>query len=89
MRLSRDDLTDFIKTQEINHIRAYNLSKEAVIFYTIIHCESMIQKNLRMNSISPSAVSTGILKDFTDAFGQKVINNINRAGRPGTAQEIA
>ena len=40
-------------------------------------------------SVSPAAVSTGILDDFTAAFGVKVAKNIARAGRPGLPDEIA
>ena len=74
---------------EIDATRAYNLSKEAVIVYTISQTERMIQKRFRMNSVSPAAVSTGILDDFTKAFGEKVAKNIARAGRPGHPEEIA
>ena len=79
----------FLADNEIDSTRAYNLSKEAVIVYTISQTERMIQKGFRMNSVSPAAVSTGILDDFTKAFGEKVAKNIARAGRPGHPEEIA
>lgn len=82
-------LTDFIKTRDIGHVRAYNLSKEAVIVYTLAHTENLQSRGFRMNSVSPAAVSTGILDDFTKAFGEKVAKNIARAGRAGTPAEIA
>ena len=83
------DVADFLSSHDIDDTRAYNLSKEAVIVYTIANTQKMIEKGLRMNSVSPAAVSTGILDDFTKAFGPKVAANIKRAGRPGTAEEIA
>lgn len=83
------ELADFIKLHEIDHIRAYNLSKEAVIVWTMAQTQKMIGLNLRMNSVSPAAVSTGILNDFAAAFGDKMLRNVERAGRPGTANEIA
>ena len=49
----------------------------------------MIETGRRMNCVSPAAVSTGILDDFTKAFGEKVARNIARAGRPGSPEEIA
>ena len=45
----------------------------------------MADRGLRMNSVSPAAVSTGIL----DEFGDKVANNPKRVGRAGTADEVA
>lgn len=82
-------LAEFVAQHEMNHVRAYNLSKEAVIVHTMTQTESMIGQGLRMNSVSPAAVSTGILDDFVAAFGEKVAKNIARAGRPGQPEEIA
>ena len=42
-----------------------------------------------MNSVSPSAVSTGFLDDFVSAFGHKASRNVARTGRPGRPNEIA
>lgn len=84
-----DDISAFISAHEIDDTRAYNLSKEAVIVYGLSQTERMIQNGWRMNSVSPAAVSTGILDDFTKAFGPKVAKNIERAGRPGYPDEIA
>lgn len=82
-------LEAFLAAHEIDDTRAYNLSKEAVIVYTMAQTERLIAQNLRMNCVSPAAVSTGILEDFTKAFGPKVVQNIQRAGRPGQPEEIA
>lgn len=86
---SADDIPAFIASRSIDPVRAYNLSKEAVIVYSMAQTENMIARKLRINSISPAAVSTGILDDFTKAFGDRVAKNIARAGRPGTAEEVA
>ena len=83
------DLAGFVAAHNIDHVRAYNLSKEAVIALTMAETQQMVARGFRMNSVSPAAVSTGILDDFTKAFGDKVARNIARAGRPGTAEEIA
>jgi NAD(P)-dependent dehydrogenase (short-subunit alcohol dehydrogenase family) len=85
----RDDLTGFIADQQIDDVRAYNLSKEAIIVMTMAMAEDMVARGYRMNSVSPAAVSTGILDDFVAAFGEKVARNIQRAGRPGLPEEIA
>ena len=51
--------------------------------------QSLIARNLRANSISPAAVSTDILQDFATAFGDKMVQNVARVGRPGLPSEIA
>lgn len=89
MALDPADLPVFIADKEMNATRAYNLSKEAVIVLTMAQTEAMIARDLRMNSVSPAAVSTGILDDFVTAFGPKVAQNIARVGRPGLPEEVA
>ena len=86
---SGEGLAEFIEAQEINHVRAYNLSKEAVIVLTQVMTEDLLKRELRINSVSPAAVSTGILDDFVTAFGERVGKAVARAGRPGNADEIA
>ena len=83
------DLDTFIKRRDIGHVRAYNLSKEAVIVWTMASTERLVGMDIRMNSVSPGAVSTGILDDFTAAFGEKVARNVARAGRPALPEEVA
>jgi len=82
-------LSDFIADRSMDATRAYNLSKEAVIVMTCARTEDMLRRGLRINSVSPAAVSTGILDDFIEAFGERVHNNMARAGRAGTPDEIA
>lgn len=84
-----DQLSDFVKEEGIDATRAYNLSKEAMILWTIAEVEPMIAQGVRVNSISPGGVATGILDDFRRAFGAQMARNVERAGRPGTAEEIA
>ncbi len=86
---SLDELPDFIAEFNINPTRAYNLSKESMILWTMAETETLIKRNLRMNSISPGAVSTGILDDFAKAFGDKMTKNVARAGRPATVEDVA
>ena len=82
-------LSDFVRDHDIGATRAYNLSKEAVIVLTMASTETLIAKGLRMNTVSPAAVSTGILDDFITAFGERVAKNVARAGRPGHPDEVA
>jgi NAD(P)-dependent dehydrogenase (short-subunit alcohol dehydrogenase family) len=83
------DLDAFIRDEKIDHIRAYNLSKEAMIVWTIAESEAMTARNMRINALCPAAVATGLLDDFAKAFGEQMAKNIARAGRPGKPEEIA
>ena len=87
--LDPSELATFIADRKIDPVRAYNLSKEAVIVMTMSLTESLLARNLRINTVSPAAVSTGILQDFATAFGDKVAKNIARVGRAGDPAEIA
>ncbi|MEM9709531.1 MAG: SDR family oxidoreductase [Pseudomonadota bacterium] len=87
--LPREDLLGFIADRNMDAIRAYNLSKEAVIVMTTARTEEMIKRGFRMNAVSPSAVSTGILDDFVNAFGERAAKSIARAGRPAAPEEVA
>lgn len=89
MALEPEKLSNFIQERGIDATRAYNLSKEAVIVMTMAETENLIARNLRMNSVSPAAVSTGILKEFAAAFGDRMVKNVARAGRPGLPEEVA
>jgi NAD(P)-dependent dehydrogenase (short-subunit alcohol dehydrogenase family) len=83
------DLDWFIGETQIDHVRAYGLSKEAVIVWGIANTERLLARGLRVNSVSPAAVSTGILDDFGVAFGERMAKNIARSGRPGLPEEVA
>ncbi len=89
MALEPADLPAFIADQGIDATRAYNLSKEAVIVLTMARTQEMIARELRMNAVSPAAVSTGILDDFVAAFGDRVARNIAKVGRAGLPEEVA
>ena len=86
---NKNQLADFIATEQIDATRCYNLSKEAMILWTVAESEAMVNKGLRINSLSPGGIATGILADFQKAFGDKMTRNVERAGRPGAPEEIA
>lgn len=89
MSLNEQHLSSFISERNIDPTRAYNLSKEALIVMTAANTEQLLARGLRMNSVSPAAVSTDILQDFHNAFGERVARNIARVGRAGNPDEIA
>jgi NAD(P)-dependent dehydrogenase (short-subunit alcohol dehydrogenase family) len=82
-------LAQFISDTNMTTTRAYNLSKEAMILWTMAEAEPMVGRGLRMNSLSPGGISTGILNDFRRAFGDQMARNVARAGRPGLPAEVA
>ncbi len=90
--LAMDNGTDpnqALAALEIDATRAYNLTKEAVIVWTIQQTALGLPRGMRMNAVCPAAVSTGILDDFKTAFGPQVSAAIERAGRPSTPDEVA
>lgn len=90
LRLADDaDLAAFCTTHGIDDVRAYDLSKEALIVWTIAQTEALAARGLRMNTISPGAVDTSILQDFLNAFGERATKQIARAGRSASATEVA
>ncbi|MEZ5751982.1 MAG: coniferyl-alcohol dehydrogenase [Paracoccaceae bacterium] len=82
-------LGDFVEAEKLDATRCYNLSKEAMILWTIAESQSMVRRGLRINSLSPGGVATGILGDFQRAFGAAMVRNVERAGRTGNPDEIA
>ena len=60
-----------------------------MILWTVAETEAMVRCGVRINSLSPGGISTGILGDFQKAFGAQMAKNLVRAGRPGAPTEIA
>lgn len=83
------DLTEFVAAERIDYVRAYDLSKESVIVWTKASTGSLIDRDLRMNCVSPAAVDTPILGDFTRAFGERATRGIEMTRRAGTPEEVA
>jgi len=79
----------FVEGNNIKPLRAYCLSKEAMILWNMGQAEAWKAQGLRGNTVSPSAVETGILGDFVAALGERATQSIARAGRAGSADEIA
>ena len=83
-----DGLADWCAKNEVDATKAYVLSKQAVIYWHQRAVTPHIGKH-RFVTVSPSAVSTGILDDFVKAFGPMVAANLARVGRSGTPEEVA
>jgi NAD(P)-dependent dehydrogenase (short-subunit alcohol dehydrogenase family) len=84
-----DALDGFVASEAIDPVRAYDLSKEAVIAWTKAVTGPLIDRDLRMNCVSPAAVETPILSDFIAAFGERAMRGIERTRRAGRPEEVA
>ena len=84
-----DALPDFIAKQGIDPVRSYDLSKEAVIVWSISQVEPLIARDIRINTVSPAAVETRILDDFVIAFGDRATKMMARTRRSGRPEEVA
>ena len=68
----------------------YNLSKEAVIIYTMASAFRARGRGLRINAVSPGPVETAILPDFEDSMGKPMLDWVRSAvGRHGLPADIA
>ena len=85
---SPDSLAGWCAANEVDATKAYILSKQAVIYWHQRAVTPHIGRH-RFVTVSPSAVSTGILDDFVKAFGPMVAANLARVGRSGTPEEVA
>ena len=84
-----EQVAGFCKANAIDDVRAYDLSKEAIIVWTLAETEPLLARDLRINSISPGAITTRIYDDFIAAFGERATRQIARAGRAGGPNEVA
>lgn len=83
------DLPAFVAAEGIDPVRAYDLSKEAVIWWTKSQTARLSTLGLRANTVSPAAIATRILPDFEAAFGPRAARGVALSGRAGTPEEIA
>jgi len=83
------DLPAFVAAEGIDPVRAYDLSKEAIIWWTRAQTRHLLTLGLRANTVSPAAIDTRILPDFEIAFGHRAARGIALSGRAGTPDEVA
>ena len=86
------DIAALIEQYEIPQAQSYPISKEALRLWTMraAHQPLFKQRGIRVNAVSPGPVSTPILKEFRQVFGDaRVDGDIAAAGRAGTAGDIA
>ena len=86
------DLGALIAAHDVPDAEAYPLSKELLLMWTMqaAHQPLFKDRGLRVNAVSPGPVTTPILKEFRQIFGDpRVDDDIARVGRSGSAPDIA
>lgn len=85
-----DDVAGFCAREGIDALRAYALSKEALILWTRQSTAPLIARNLRMNTLCPAAVETPLLEDFARLqSAESIVRNAARTARMGRVADIA
>lgn len=83
------EIGDFVRSEEIDNLRAYALGSEALIAWTTTKTEDLLSRGIRANTISPAAVQDEYYDEFTELLGEKALKNVERAGRVGQPDEVA
>lgn len=85
-----DDVAGFCTRGGIDALRAYALSKEALILWTRQMTAPLIARDLRMNALCPAAVETPLLDDFARLqSADSIARNAARTARMGRVADIA
>lgn len=84
---SNDDVTRICDIDSLTPARAYELSKELLIYWSMT--QSATQQSIRFNTVSPSSVETRLTPSFREAFKSRKINNNSLRKRSTTPDEIA
>ncbi|MFK8399905.1 coniferyl-alcohol dehydrogenase [Pseudomonas sp. BGr12] len=86
-----DEGLDTFHDLALDAISTYDFTKELVILYTQFISSQERHRGVRVNSISPGAIQTPILKDFYDTMGDDLLSTLKRqaGGRDAYPAEIA
>ena len=85
--ISRDKLANTLDIDNLTPARAYELSKELLIFWSMR--QATTREGIRFNTVSPSSVQTRLTPSFKEAFKSRRIQNSDLRGRTTTPKEIA
>lgn len=69
---------------------AYNLSKEAVIYHSMVTSATAWRRGVRVNCVSPGPVETPLLPDFEESMGKEMLDWVKGiVRRHATSEEVA
>jgi NAD(P)-dependent dehydrogenase (short-subunit alcohol dehydrogenase family) len=86
------DIAALLAKHGVSAAEGYPLSKELLLLWTMraAHQPLFKARGLRVNAVSPGPVTTPILGEFRQLFGDpRVDSDIARVGRAGAAPDIA
>lgn len=86
------DVAALLAGHKVADAEGYPLSKELLLLWTMraAHQPLFRERGLRVNAVSPGPVTTPILKEFRQIFGDpRVDDDIARVGRAGSSPDIA
>src|SRR5271165_2433105 len=86
------DIAALVAEHKAPDEEGYPLSKELLLLWTMqaAHQPLFRDRGVRVNAVSPGPVTTPILKEFRQMFGDpRVDDDIARVGRAGAASDIA
>lgn len=74
----------------LDSVTAYDVTKEAVILYSMLVSSRERHRGVRVNTVSPGAVQTPILETFYETMGRELLSRLrNQAGgRDARPEEI-
>lgn len=81
-----EQLTPFVASEQIDATRCYNLSKGAVILWTVAESEAMTARGLRVNSLSPGGIATRHPRGLPDGVRSKDGQDCRTCGPPGQSR---
>ncbi len=84
---SRYELANTLDIDSLTPARAYELSKELLIYWSMR--QATTQESIRFNTVSPSSVETRLTPSFKEAFKSRRIQNSDLRRRTTTPEEIA
>jgi NAD(P)-dependent dehydrogenase (short-subunit alcohol dehydrogenase family) len=86
------DIAALLAAHGVGEAEGYPLSKELLLLWTMraAHLPLFKDRGVRVNALSPGPVTTPILREFRQMFGDpRVDDDIARVGRAGAAPDVA
>ena len=86
----RGELADWLEQHPLTGPAAYDTSKRAVLEWTTSLAAALIDRDIKVVSVSPGPTHTPILADFETSMGtDAMIRSKTAVGRHATADEVA